>query len=316
MYLIRMAGQRIAAGVLTLLVISALLFFSIEALPGDPARAVLGQTATPETIAAFRKEAGLDRPVLVRYGDWLASFVAGDLGRSLASRRDISGLIGDRLFNTLILAAVTALFAVPLSIILGVASAVWRGTLLDRLISTVSLAAISVPEFFIGYILLAIVAVQLNLLPSISSVHGGMSLAQWVPVLVLPCLTMAMAVSAHMIRMTRAALVDVMSSSFIEMARLKGLSNLRIVFRHALPNAVSPICSVVFLNIAYLIVGVVVVEVVFVYPGLGQLLVDSVAKRDFPVVQATCLIFATANIALNIISDILGAASNPRSVGR
>lgn len=307
-----MVLKRIGLGVLTLFVISLLIFVGVELLPGDLAQAVLGQNATPETVAAFRKELKLDLPAHVRYLSWLAGFVHGDFGNSLANGRPIADLIGWRFSNTLFLAGVTAMVAVPVSIILGMLAALYRNSLFDRAISMVTLSAISFPEFFVAYILIAFLSVKMVVFPSISNINDEMSLWQKLYAIVLPCLTLTMVVVAHMMRQTRAAIINILASPFIEMARLKGLKRLRVIVVHAFPNALSPVINVVALNLAYLVVGVVIVEVVFVYPGLGQLLVDSVSKRDLPVVQASGLIFATTYVTLNLVADVLSILSNPR----
>ncbi|PID72559.1 MAG: ABC transporter permease [Desulfobulbus propionicus] len=304
--------QRLSLGLLTLWVISLLIFLAVEALPGDLAQEVLGQGATAETVAAFRKELKLDLPAHERYFSWLGDFVQGDFGNSLASRRPVAELINWRFANTLLLAAVTAIFAVPVAVILGILAALYRNTLFDRSISIATLSTISFPEFFIAYILIALFAVKMPLFPSIANINEHMSFVEKLNAIFLPCLTLALVVIAHMMRQTRAAIINILSSPFIEMANLKGLKRLRVVVLHAFPNALSPVINVIALNLAYLVVGVVIVEVVFVYPGLGQLLVDSVSKRDIPVVQASGLIFAATYVLLNLFADILSILSNPR----
>jgi peptide/nickel transport system permease protein len=289
-----------------------LIFVGIEALPGDLAEAVLGQSATPETVAAFRQELKLDLPPHVRYLSWLGSFVRGDFGNSLANNRPVIDLIGWRFANSLFLAGVTAMIAVPVAVLLGILAALYRNTLFDRLISMATLSTISFPEFFVAYILIALLSVQVAVFPSIANINAQMSLWQKLYAICLPCLTLSLVVIAHMMRQTRAAIVNILSSPFIEMANLKGLRRLRVVMLHAFPNALSPVINVVALNLAYLVVGVVIVEVVFVYPGLGQLLVDSVSKRDIPVVQASGLIFAATYVLLNLLADVLSIVSNPR----
>jgi peptide/nickel transport system permease protein len=308
----RLIAQRLALGVGTLLVVSVLIFAGTQLLPGDVAQAILGQAATPEALANIREELNLDRPAYVRYVEWLGQFVQGDLGMSLANRQPIAEMIGGRLGNTLFLAGVAAVVAVPIAVLLGLIAARFRETWLDKTISIATLSAISMPEFFIGYMLIFVFAVKLFWAPSIASVYDGMSLGEKLAAVALPVATLALVVIAHMMRMTRAAVINVISSPYIEMAELKGVSRSRIVFRHALPNALSPIINVVVLNLAYLVVGVVVVEVVFVYPGMGQLMVDAVAKRDVPVVQACGLIFAAAYVLLNLTADILSIIANPR----
>jgi peptide/nickel transport system permease protein len=307
-----LVARRIAMGFLTIIVISILIFVGVEALPGDLATAILGQEATPETVAAFRKELKLDLPPHVRYFAWLGDFLKGDLGTSLANKRPVAELIEWRFANTLFLAASAALVAVPIAIILGILAALYRNTLFDKTISMVTLSTISFPEFFVAYILIALLSVQIIIFPSISNINEQMSLGQKIYSIILPCLTLTLVVVAHMMRQTRAAIINILASPFIEMAKLKGIRRLRIIVLHALPNALSPVINVVALNLAYLVVGVVIVEVVFVYPGLGQLLVDSVSKRDIPVVQASGLIFAAVYVSLNLLADVLSILTNPR----
>jgi peptide/nickel transport system permease protein len=309
---LKLIARRLGLGLLTLLAVSALIFASTEVLPGDVASAILGQQATPEALAAIRGELGLDRPAIVRYFDWLWSFLHGDLGRSLANRQPIATQIGQRLENTLFLAAVAAVIAVPLAVGLGIIAAIRRESLLDRAISILTLSTISVPEFFVGYLLIILLAVQFPVFPSLSTVSAGMGWGESLYIVALPALTLTLVVVAHMMRMTRAAVIDVLSAPYIEMARLKGLPEWRVVLQHALPNALGPIATVVALNLAYLVVGVVVVEVVFVYPGMGQYMVDAVTKRDVPAVQACTLVFAITYVGLNLTADLLGIVSNPR----
>jgi peptide/nickel transport system permease protein len=299
-------------GLLTMFVISLLIFVGVEALPGDLATAILGQEATPETVAAFRKELKLDLPPHVRYIAWLGDFMKGELGNSLANKRPVAGLISWRLANTIFLAASAAVVAVPLSILLGILAALYRNSLFDKTISMVTLSTISFPEFFVAYILIALLSVQLIIFPSISNINDQMSLTQKLYAIVLPCMTLTLVVMAHMMRQTRAAIINILASPFIEMARLKGIKRMRVIVLHAFPNALSPVINVVALNLAYLVVGVVIVEVVFVYPGLGQLLVDSVSKRDIPVVQASGLIFAAVYVTLNLLADVMSILTNPR----
>ncbi len=306
--ILRMVAQRLALGCLTLFVVSLIIFLSVEMLPGDITEAILGQGATPETVAAFRRELGLDVPAHLRYLAWLGDIVQGDLGRSLASKRDIAELIGVRLQNTLFLAGLAAAIAVPLAVM----AALYRNSWFDRGINLVTLSSISFPEFFIAYGLIFLFAVTWDWFPSIVNVTPDTPFWERVYRCILPAVTLTLVTTAHMMRMTRAAIINLMASPYIEMARLKGLTRSRIVVRHALPNALSPIINVIAINLAYLVVGVVLVEVVFVYPGLGQLMIDSVSKRDIPVVQAACLIFAVTYILLNLLADILSILSNPR----
>ena len=310
--LLRMIAARLGIGVFTLFVISTLIFLAISLLPGDIAQQVLGQSATPETVAAFRRELGLDQPLFWRYLDWIGGVLHGDFGQSLANGRPVAALLTARLGNTMFLAAYAALIAVPLAVTLGLLSALWRGRMFDRITNVLTLSAISLPEFLIAYILMFWLAVRLGWFPSIADPGASPGFGQMLNRTFLPAITLVLVVTAHMMRMTRAAVVNVMGNPYVTMARLKGASRWRVVTRHALPNALAPIVNVVALNIAWLITGVVIVEVVFVYPGLGQLMVDSVTNRDIPVVQACALIFAAVYILLNLLADVVAIAANPR----
>ena len=304
--------KRSGASLITIFIISLIIFIGVEMLPGDVAETVLGQSATPETVEAFRKALKLDLPPHTRYITWLNDFVHGDFGNSLANGRPVAGLIGWRLGNALFLALTTAMIAIPLAIILGMLAALYRNTFFDKLISTTTLSFISFPEFFIAYILIALLSVKFNIFPSLAVIDPEMGLGSRLYAIILPSLTLTCVVTAHMMRQTRAAIINVLASAYIEMAEIKGIGRLRIIIFHAFPNSLSPVINVIAVNMAYLIVGVVIVEVVFVYPGLGQLLVDSVAKRDLPVVQASGLVFSVVYIFLNLMADILSMLSNPK----
>jgi peptide/nickel transport system permease protein len=308
----KMILGRLGIGIFTLFVISIIIFLAISLLPGDIAEQVLGQSATPETVAAFRRELGLDQPLAARYLDWIAGVVRGDFGQSLANGRPVADLLGARLGNTLFLAAYAAVISVPLAVLLGLLAALWRGGWFDRIANVTTLTAISFPEFFVAYILMFWLSVRMGWLPSIADPGAAPDLGERLIRTFLPAVTLVLVVTAHMMRMTRAAVVNVLGAPYITMARLKGASRWRIITRHALPNALAPIINVIALNIAWLITGVVIVEVVFVYPGLGQLMVDSVSNRDMPVVQACALIFAAVYILLNLLADVLAIATNPR----
>ncbi len=308
---LRLILQRLGMGFITLFIVSIIIFSAVELLPGDLAEEILGQAATPETVAAFRAELGLDRPPIERYFIWLGSAIQGDFGHSLANGRAISELISGRLGNTLFLATYAALIAVPLALTLGILAALYRNTWFDKLSNVFTLSSISFPEFFVAYILILLLS-QTGFFPSIANITSNMPLSEQLYRSFLPALTLTLVVTAHMMRMTRAAIINLLASPYIEMARLKGVPASTIIVKHALPNALAPVINVIALNLAYLITGVVVVEVVFVYPGLGQLLVDSVSKRDVTVVQASSLIFAATFILLNLTADVLSTLSNPR----
>jgi len=309
---IRIIAQRLGLGLLTLLVVSVIIFGAVELLPGDFAEERLGQAATPEAVAAIRKQLGLDQPPVTRYFQWLGAAIQGDFGVSFGNNLAVAGQIFGRFSNTLFLAVLAAAIAVPLALTIGILAALYRNSIFDRVANVGTLASISSPEFFVAYMLILFFAVLNPWLPSISNIHSGMGFWHKIESSLLPALTLTLVVTAHMMRMTRAAIINLLASPYIEMARLKGVKPLRIITHHALPNALAPIINVVALNLAYLITGVVVVEVVFVYPGVGQLFVDSVKRRDIPVVQACCLIFAAAYILLNLTADIMAILSNPR----
>jgi peptide/nickel transport system permease protein len=310
--LLKLVAQRIALGVLLLFAVSILIFAGTQILPGDVAQSILGQSATPESLANLRAELGLNDPAYIRYFRWLGGVLTGDLGKALSSGQDIATSLGGRLWNTLFLAFWAAIVAVPLAITFGLLAVRYRNGFVDKLISGIALASTSLPEFFIGYLLVYFFAVKLQWFPGISTVYDGMPFLERMKAIALPATALTLVVLAHMMRMTRAAILNVMQSAYIETAELKGLSPIEIIRRHAFPNAIAPIINVVMLNLAFLIVGVVVVEVIFVYPGMGQYLVDHVSKRDVPVVQAVGLIFAAVYIGLNIIADIAAIVANPR----
>ena len=307
-----MIGQRLLLSLFLLLAVSVVLFLGVQALPGDFAQTYLGQSATPQAVANIRHDLGLDQPAVTRYLTWLGHAAQGDFGTSWASRNSITEQIGLRLGNTLFLAFFAALISVPLAVGLGMLSVLFRDRLPDKLVNVFSLAAISLPEFFVGYVLIFLFAINFPLVTFPSTVFDGMPFLGRLEAIVLPCATLVLVVLAHMLRMTRAAILNVMEAPYIETAELKGLSRWRTIVRHAAPNAIAPIINVVALNLAYLVVGVVVVEVVFVYPGIGQYMVDAVTVRDMPVVQACGLIFAAVYIFLNMIADILAILANPR----
>lgn len=310
--ILNLIAQRIALGILLLFAVSVLIFAGTQILPGDVAQAILGQSATPEALANLRAELGLNQPAIVRYFQWLGGVLTGDFGTAMTSRQDIATAIGGRLWNTLFLAFWAAIVSIPLAIVLGLLAVRYRNGPVDKAISGFALASTSLPEFFVGYLLVFFFAVKLQWFPGISTVYDGMPFIDRMKAIALPATALTLVVLAHMMRMTRAAILNVMQSAYIETAELKGLSQFDIIRRHAFPNAIAPIVNVVMLNLAFLVVGVVVVEVIFVYPGMGQYLVDHVTKRDVPVVQAVGLIFAAVYIGLNMVADIAAILANPR----
>ncbi len=307
-----MVLQRFGLGLLTLFVVSIIIFVGVEFLPGDIAEALLGQGASPENVAALRHELGLDRPAHIRYIDWWAGVMQGDLGTSLANRRDIAELITFRLSNTLFLALTAAAISVPLALILGVLAALYRNGIYDRSVNVVTLGAVSAPEFLTAYVLILYFSVTLGWFPSLSNIDANTPFIEKLHQATLPAVTLMAVILAYMMRMVRASIINLLASAYIEMAHLKGMPKLRVIVKHALPNAWAPIANIIAISLAYLVVGVVVVEVVFIYPGLGQLMVDSVSNRDIPVVQACAMIFAGTYILLNLTADIVSICTNPR----
>ena len=310
--MLRIIASRIGLGFVTLLAVSVVIFVLTQILPGDVASSVLGQNATPENLTAFRHELGLDKPAFARYFVWLFGALHGDFGVALTNRRDIIQELWPRFKNTLFLASYAALIALPIAVGFGVLAAIREGRITDRLANILALLAISMPEFFVGYVLILNFAVNNTWFPSLATVSSDMSFGERVWTVTLPAVTLTLLVTAHMLRMTRNSVLSIMSTPYIEMAFLKGLTRARVVTRHALPNAAAPIISVIALNLAYLVVGVVVVENVFTYPGVGQYMIDAVTKRDVPVIEACGMVFATVFITLNTFADVMAILLNPR----
>lgn len=311
--MIQLIIQRLIFGVATLFVVSALIFFSMGLFPGDFAQIILGQDATPEAVKAIRESLGLDQPAVQRYWTWLSGVVLrGDFGVSFGGQYDISEILLPRFWNTMKLAVTAALVCVPFGVGLGLVAALFHGRWADRILNGSALISTGFPEFFLGYLLIAVLAIQFGWFPAISSVPPGAGFFESLSLLALPSLTIALASFPYLFRTTRASVVNVLSARYVETANLKGLSPWRVVVFHALPNAAGPIINIVTLALAYMIVGTIVVETVFSYPGMGRLLVDSVSFRDLPVVQACCLIFAAVYVALNLIADLIALVADPR----
>ena len=312
MTLTALIGRRLLIGVFILLVVSVLVFAGTEILPGDVATAILGLSATPELVALIRERLGLDDPVYLRYLHWLGGLVTGNLGTSLVNGADLGGEVGVRLFNTFFLALLTASVAVPLSIVLGLLSALKPNGALDRTISTVTLALISLPDFLTAIILVTLFAVTWKFFPAIVNIRSDDGITDIMHALVLPVATLVFAVLAHMVRMTRTVVLNVLTSPPIEMALLKGIPRWRILIVHALPNALAPIVNVIALNLAYLIAGIVVIETLFNVLGLGRFTVESVQNRDIPAVQVCAMIFCAVYVLLNLLADVISIIANPR----
>jgi peptide/nickel transport system permease protein len=309
---LKLLVQRIGLALLSLLAVSVIVFAITAVLPGDAAQEQLGQDATPEALAALRAQMGLDVPAPERYLRWLGGLLQGNLGLSSTTQLQVTELIGSRLPNTLLLAAVTALFSVPIALTLGIAAAVWRGSWFDRAASTTAVAVVSVPEFLVATLAVLLFAVKLQWLPALSYLSEVESLGQLLRAFAMPVLTLCCVIVAQMMRMSRAAVIDQLEAPYIEMVRLKGASPLRMVLAHALPNAVGPIANAVALSLSYLLGGVIIVETIFNYPGIAKLMVDGVTQRDMPLVQACAMLFCAGYLILVTTADLCGIVANPR----
>ncbi|MGA7776787.1 MAG: ABC transporter permease [Paraburkholderia sp.] len=310
--IVELIGRRIAVTALTLLIVSIIIFMITNLLPGDAAQAALGQSATPETVAALRLQFGLDQPPYLRYLNWLIGLFHGNFGLSLSNNMPVSDLIEGRLPNSLTLAAITTAVSVPIAVSCGILAAVKRDTLIDRIISLGTLSLVATPEFLIATIAVLVLAVKLHWLSALSYSGEIDSFDQFLRAYAMPVLTLCAVVIAQMARMTRAAVIEQLGSSYVEMAVLKGASPARVVLRHALPNAIGPIANAIALSLSYLLGGVIIVETIFNYPGLARLMVDAVANRDFPLVQACTLLFCLGYLVLVLLADLCAILSNPR----
>ncbi|MFT4014756.1 MAG: ABC transporter permease [Paracoccus sp. (in: a-proteobacteria)] len=304
--------SRLGIAVVTLIIVSFIVFAATEMLPGDIAQILLGQAATPEAVAGLREAMNLNDPAILRFLRWMGGLLQGDLGTSYANNMPVAQLIGGRLANTLKLAAVTTMFAVPLALFLGITTAMYRGSVYDRAVNTLVVGVISVPEFMIATLAVLIFAVWLRWLPALSFTGDTTTLAGLLKAYAMPVITLSFVISAQMIRMTRAAVVDTLKMPYVEMALLKGASRPRMVLRHALPNAIGPIVNAVALSLSYLLGGVIIVETVFNYPGIAKLMVDAVATRDLPLIQTCAMIFCLGYLVLITIADVIAIISNPR----
>ncbi|PWH17526.1 MAG: ABC transporter permease [Ardenticatenia bacterium] len=312
MIILRVLLLRVLWALVTLLVVSFIIFTAIEILPGDIAARVLGRYATEEMKAEFRRMRGLDRPMLVRYGEWLSGVVRGDFGDSLASEFNVAEVVLPKLRNTLLLALYAFILYIPFSIILGSLSAVFREGVLDTILSSLTLIGLSIPEFVMGTLLAFIFGVVLAAFPVVVAINMARSFGEAVHMMTLPAVTLAIAMAVYAIRMLRDNLIEVLESDYVRMAILKGVPMHQVVLRHALPNALVPALNVTALNLAYLIGGVVVVEKVFAFPGIGTQLIDSVFLRDAPVVEACALIVSAVYIIANLFADVITILLNPR----
>lgn len=304
--------SRLLIALITLVIVSFAVFFATTLLPGDTASILLGQAATPEAIEGLRKAMHLDEPAIFRFLRWIVGLLQGDLGTSYANEMPVADLIGGRFVNTLKLAGVTALFSVPIALTLGITSAMLRGSLYDRIVTVLTIGVISVPEFMIATSAVLIFAVYLKWLPALSFANEVTSLTDLLRIYAMPVITLTFVISAQMIRMTRAAVIETLNTPYVEMALLKGASRSRMVLRHALPNALGPIVNAVALSLSYLLGGVIIVETIFNYPGIAKLMVDAVSTRDLPLIQSCAMIFCLGYLLLITTADIIAILSNPR----
>ena len=315
MAIARLIAERFVMALFTLLLVSFLIFGALEMMPGDVASRILGRDATPESLTTLRTRMHLDDPAVVRYGRWLSGVATGDLGTSLVSDRQVTDVIGQRIFNTVLLSLYAFLIYIPLATLPALLQAVRRDGPIDHALSVLTLVLLSVPDFLLGTLLLITFVLVIPVLPAMSTVDQTSGAWEYVRAMTLPALTLAIVMAVYAVRMLRDNLIEVLDADYIRMAELKGVPAARVVWRHALPNALVPTLNVTALNLAYLVGGVVVVEKVFGYPGFGSLLVDSLQLRDFPVIEATILIAASVYITANFLADVGAILLNPKLRG-
>ncbi|MBC3178668.1 ABC transporter permease [Corynebacterium lujinxingii] len=305
--------RRLGVSIFILFAVSVIIFCATLLLPGSPATAILGQQATPERIAALEAEMNLDEPPVKRYLLWLGGVFTGDFGTSTSTGGPVSELLGEPLVNSLVLMLLAAAISIPVGVLLGVYAAWWRGYKRDQAITWVTLILAALPEFVIGIALVTLFATSVfKVLPAVTMSPPDSHVWQFPSQLVLPTLTLAFVVTPYIARMTRATMIEALESGYVEMARLKGVPERRVVFRHALPHAVGPIAQVVAIQLAWLAGGIVVVEYLFRYPGLGVALIDAVNYRDVQVVQAVSLLIAAVYVVVNLLADLVSIAANPK----
>jgi len=311
-YLLRLVIQRIFAAFVTLGVVSMVVFAAIELLPGDACQAFLGQMAQGQRLANCRAEHQLDKSPIERYGIWAAGLAQGDLGNSIKRSKPLEEVIGPRFRNTVILGLTAAGIGIPLAIALGVIAAWFRERKVDFWISGVSIFFMTIPDFITGTLLISLFSVWLGWLPGIVIMRVDAPITEVFSQIGLPVLTLMLVMIAHIMRMVRSSMIDVLASEFVMMATLKGLPRWRLLLLHALPNALLPAINLIALNIAWLMGGVLVVEVVFNYPGIGRLSVNAIADRDLPLVQAIALLMAAIYVSLNLLADLLTLMLSPK----
>jgi peptide/nickel transport system permease protein len=305
--------RRLLLGLLVLVLVSIVVFLATQALPGDPARAILGRSATPASLAHLRRLLHLDRPALDQYWTWIAGLVHGNLGISLEAQQPVTKLLAPKLVNSAVLVAIAAIVSIPLSVAIGSWAALKREKVFDALSSNLLLVLAALPEFVVALVLVILFATTVSsLLPAISTIPPGSRPWDHISALVLPSLTLVIAVAPYVARIMRASMIEVLESDYVEMARLKGLPERTVLVRHALPNALGPVFQVIALNLAYLAGGIVIVEFVFNYGGIGSALQEAVVNHDLPVVQALAMLIAAVYVVLNLLADVATILVTPR----
>ena len=309
----RLIARRLVFAILSLLAVATIVFWAIELLPGDAAQRILGRDATAQSLEMLRQKLHLGDPAITRYLRWLAGLPRGDFGVSLAANRPVLPYVAGRLANTLLLAGAALVVHIPLSIGLGlVAASSRRDGVLDTLISVFVLLGMSVPEFVIGIWLVAWLSTAWNWFPPLALIDQARSIGQLIVLLTLPVITLNMVMTAYVVRQTRSSMIEILQSDFVRAAALRGLPRSRVLLRHALPSAVGPAVNAIALNAGWLIGGIVVVEAVFNYPGLGRLLVEAIGNHDVPLVQGAAMALSAAYIAVNLVADITVTLLNPK----
>ena len=313
--MLRFLTVRVSLIVVTLLVVSIAIFLVTEILPGDVASKMLGQYATEQNLKNLREELDLDRPAVVRYSTWIWGVVQGDFGDSLVQRSSITGIVWHRMPNSIYLAVFAFMVAIPAAVLIGIWAGVYPDTKTDKVVSAISMVGISLPEFVTGLLLMIIFSSTFHLLPTTSIIPRGDSPLTRPEILVLPTLTLSAVVFAYIMRMTRANVMEVMQSHYVRTAILKGLPMKRVLFRHAVPNAMLPTITIIAENLGWMLGGLIIVENVFAYPGLGQLLLTSILTRDTPLLQACSLIIAGVYTISNLLADISYGMLGPTDTG-
>lgn len=304
--------KRLLIAGVTLIIVSFAVFFATTLLPGDTATILLGQAATPAAVAALRKAMHLNEPAFLRFIHWLLGMLHGDFGISYVNNVPVATLIGDRFANSMKLAGATTLVSIPSALTLGIISAIFRDSWLDRTVTISTIGLISVPEFVVATAAVLVFSVYLKWLPALSFANEVHSLGQLLRIFAMPVITLAIVISAQMIRMTRAAVIEALDTPYAEMALLKGASRARVVLLHALPNSIGPIANAIALSLSYLVGGVIIVETIFNYPGMAKLMVDGVETRDLPLIQSCAMIFCFWYLLLITAADVIAIMANPK----